>query len=71
MAKFFDKIMTVIRRPKPQSFLRSVVGGSFYRLSDIKSDSDLADIKTTIDKMRALAKDSMRPTPQSQIHPDR
>lgn len=58
MAKFFDKIMTVVRRPKPQSFLRSVVGGSFYRLSDIKSDSDLADIKTTIDKMRALAKDS-------------
>ena len=58
MANFFNKILTVVKRPKPQSFLRSLVGGSLYRLSDIKSDSDLADIKTTIDKMRALAKDS-------------
>ena len=58
MASFFDKLLTVVRRPKPKSYLRSLVGGSFYRLSDMTSNSDLADIKTTIDKMRALAKDS-------------
>ena len=50
MASFLDKILTVVRRPKPKSFLRSLVGGTFYRLSDMTNGSDLADIKTTIDK---------------------
>ena len=42
----------------PISFLRTVVGGSLYRLSDVRSNNDVADIKTKIDVMRALAKDS-------------
>lgn len=41
------------------SYLRKcVLGGSLYRVSDIRGDSSLADIKTQIDTMRALAADS-------------
>lgn len=44
--------------PKKVSYLRNVVTGSFYRVSDIRGNSSLADIKTQIDTMRALAADS-------------
>lgn len=40
------------------SFIRKVVAGSFYKLSDMNGNSSLADIKTMIDMMRALARDS-------------
>lgn len=40
------------------SWLRSVVSGSLYRVSDIRSISSFNDIKTQIDTMRALATDS-------------
>ena len=40
------------------SYLRSVVSGSFYRVSDLRGNTDLDDIKILIDTMRALAKDS-------------
>lgn len=44
-------------KPK-QSYLRSVVAGSLYRISDIHSNTSIADIHTQIDTMRALALDS-------------
>lgn len=40
------------------SWLRSIVSGSLYRVSDIRGISDFGDIKTQIDTMRALASDS-------------
>ena len=39
------------------SFLRSIVTGSFYRVSDLKGTSVYSDIKSQIDVMRALARD--------------
>lgn len=54
-----DMIRSLRRpNPEPHSFLKSAVGGAFYRVSDIKSESDVADIRTLIQTMRALAKDS-------------
>lgn len=40
------------------SWLRSLVSGSLYRVSDIRGVSSFSDIKTLIDTMRALATDS-------------
>ena len=59
MAKWFDKLVGK-DAPKPHvlSYLRSVIGGSFYRVSDLKGETVLSDIKTQIDTMRALANDS-------------
>lgn len=55
-----DDILRKLNNPNPSShtFLKSAVGGSFYRMSDIKSDSDISDIRSLIQTMRALAKDS-------------
>lgn len=41
-----------------KSWMRSIVTGSLYRVSDVRSDTSFADIKTQIDTMRALASDS-------------
>lgn len=43
---------------KRRSYLRDIVTGSLYRISDIRGNTDLADIQTQIDTMRALARDS-------------
>lgn len=40
------------------SFLRWVVSGSLYKISDIRGDSSFSTIQTLIDTMRALARDS-------------
>lgn len=40
------------------SYLRSIISGSMYRISDLHTDSSVADIKTQIDTMRALVRDS-------------
>ena len=40
------------------SWLRTVVTGGLYRMSDIRGNADFADIKTQIDTMRAVARDS-------------
>lgn len=49
-------------RPKPNkpvvSYLRSVLSGSFFKMSDIRKNSAIDDIKSRIDAMRALANDS-------------
>ena len=58
MASWFQRIF----RPKEQkiSRLRSTVavGGTIYRISDLRTNSDIEDIRTQIQVMRALAKDS-------------
>lgn len=41
-----------------KSYLRNLVTGSLYKISDLRGDTSLADIKTQIDTMRALARDS-------------
>lgn len=58
MSKFIDAIVNIVRRPKAISRLRAMLAGSFYRVSDLKTGTDYGDIKSLIDKMRALAKDS-------------
>ena len=40
------------------SYLRNLVTGSLYRMSDMRGETSVADIKTQIDTMRALARDS-------------
>lgn len=59
MAKWFDKLVgRDAPKKKVMSYLRSIVCGSFYRVSDIKGATAVSDIKTQIDTMRALANDS-------------
>lgn len=47
-----------VDKKSSSSWLRSVVVGSSYRVSDIKETTSFQDIKTQIDTMRALATDS-------------
>lgn len=58
MATWYERLF----RPKQQkvSRLRSTVavGGSIYRISDLRTNSDIEDIRTQILVMRALARDS-------------
>ena len=58
MATWYERLFM----PKKQqvSRLRSTVavGGSIYRISDLRTNSDIEDIRTQILVMRALAKDS-------------
>lgn len=46
------------KRKGKQSILRKVVAGSLYKMSDVRGDTSIADIRTQIDTMRALARDS-------------
>ena len=43
---------------KKTSWLRSLITGSLFRISSLRSDSSITNIKTQIDTMRALASDS-------------
>lgn len=57
--RLFDRLWK--RRPfkkRRSSFLRSVVTGSVYRVSDLRGNTSLADIRSKIDTMRNLAQDS-------------
>ena len=54
--RFIDRFLP--KRNKQKSYLRDVVSGSLYKVSDMKADSSLNDIKTQIETMRALAADS-------------
>ena len=53
--KWYEKL--ILKRQK-RSYLRDIVTGSMYRISDARNNNDIADIKTQIDTMRALARDS-------------
>lgn len=52
---WFDRLVPPQKR---ESYIRTIVAGSFYKFSDIRGDTAFADIKTQIDTMRALAEDS-------------
>jgi len=57
--KWWDRLVT--RKTKYSgvtSYLRELVTGSLYKVSDMRSDSSISDIKTQIDTMRALSRDS-------------
>lgn len=57
--KLFDKLVPKKSKLRDAgSWLRMITGGSLYRVSDIRGDTSVADIKTQIDTMRALANDS-------------
>jgi hypothetical protein len=58
MASWYERLFRP--KQKPVSRLRSTVavGGSMYRISDLRTNSDIEDIRTQILVMRALARDS-------------
>lgn len=58
-SKWWDRLVN--RKTKYSgitSYLRELITGSLYKVSDMRSDSSISDIKTQIDTMRALARDS-------------
>lgn len=58
MANWIFNKLTKTRKKNNISYLRSVIGGSFYRLSDVKSSTSIQDIQTIVQTMRALVLDS-------------
>lgn len=58
MANWFDKLVNKSNSKKVRSYLRSIVSGSFFKMSDLRGDTSLKDIHTQIETMRALARDS-------------
>ena len=59
MATWLDRLFGP-RKKNVLSRLRSTVcvGGTFYKISDLRGSSDIEDIRTQINVMRALARDS-------------
>lgn len=57
-SRWYDKLVSVKPRFSASSFLRSIVSGSMYRISDARVNTSLQDIETQIKTMRALARDS-------------
>lgn len=59
MPKWLDRLFNP-RNTRGLSRLRSTVcvGGTFYKISDLRGNSDIEDIRTQILVMRALARDS-------------
>ena len=59
MSRILDRLL---RRDKKYnrepSWLRKVISGSFLKMSDLRGNTSIDDIKSKIDTMRALAKDS-------------
>lgn len=58
MARSNNWISRWMPQTKKRSYLRDIVTGSLYRVSDIRGNTDISDIHTQIDTMRALARDS-------------
>ena len=56
MSKWFTRLLP--RQRSSVSYIRNVVTGSLYRLTEAYGNSTFNDIKTLIDTMRALAHDS-------------
>ena len=53
-----QKLLKPRSNKNQDSWVRSFIAGSMYRMSDMRGDTDIATIKTQIDVMRALARDS-------------
>ena len=58
MGKWYDKIIKKSNNNKRRSTFRSILGGSLYKISDVRDNTSIADIHTQIDTMRAMANDS-------------
>ena len=59
MASWYDRLFGDPKKLQHKiSRLRSVVAGSFYRASDLRGNDDINNIRTQIQVMRALYKDS-------------
>lgn len=59
MASWYQKFIFPRKKyRKNNSWLRNVLGGSMYRISDLGASNAYGDIKTLIVSMRSLAKDS-------------
>lgn len=56
--RLIETLLNPGKRNKKKSFIRSLIAGSMYKVSDISADNSIATIKSKIDTMRALAKDS-------------
>lgn len=57
MGKWYDKIFNNKKKQR-NSWVRKLISGSMYKVSDLRGDTSLADIQTQINTMRALARDS-------------
>lgn len=57
MARWLDKL-TKTKKDKTDTFLRSFITGGLFKISDLRGDTSLQDIRTKIQTMRALAADS-------------
>lgn len=57
MAKWLDRLTKRRKDRVASSYLRSLLSGSLYKISDMRGATSLQDIKTQIDTMRALARD--------------
>jgi len=59
MGKWYDKIFKDDKSNKRKpSWIRQLISGTMYKVSDLRGDTSLKDIQTQIDTMRALARDS-------------
>lgn len=65
MGKWYNKLFNPLDRnsssrkgSKRPSWMRQIISGSMYKISDLRSETSIQDIKTQIDTMRALARDS-------------
>lgn len=59
MSRIVDRLLRRGKKyNKTVSWLRNVTSGSFLKMSDLRGATSIDDIKTKIDTMRALAKDS-------------
>lgn len=58
MASWYERIFTPRRKKVSRLRTAVAVGGSIYRVSDLRTNSDIEDIRTQIMVMRSLAKDS-------------
>lgn len=54
-----NKLWSFTKKSKSvSSFLRYITSGSFIRMSELRNNSSVSDIRSKIEKMRALAEDS-------------
>lgn len=57
--KWYNRLFSRPKSVYPEnSWLRTVVTGSLYRISDIRGESGFTSIRSVVDTMRALAEDS-------------
>ena len=58
MSRLLDKLNKSITKHDAVSYIRSIVTGSVFRTTDTRGNTSITDIKSKIDTMRGLARDS-------------